>query len=324
MALTEALEVAIQIAAALTAAHEAGIIHRDIKPENVMLRRDGYVKVLDFGLAKLTETSEGAGERESGGRSEDIRISPTLPLSHSPTLPLSHSPALPLSHSPTPPLHVSTTPGIVMGTASYMSPEQARGLKVDSRTDVFSLGVVLYEMAAGRRPFEGATMMDVLAAILDREPAPLIQHSPSVPADLQRIVNLALRKELEDRYQTSGDLLVELKTLRLNLEIAGSEKIPAEPAVSAVAPPSGLLMRHRTAAALTLAIALAAIAGYFYLNREATVESIAVLPFKHANAGPESEYLSEGVTDGLINRLSELPRRRARSRGKSHSGCARN
>jgi TolB-like protein len=166
-------------------------------------------------------------------------------------------------------------------------------------------------MVAGRRPFEDATMMDVIAAILDREPAPLDLRAP---VELQRIVSRALRKGLEERYQTSGEMLGDLKALRLNLEIAGSEKILAKRAVSAIAPPFGFLKRRWKVATLILAIALAAIGGYFYLNREAVIESLAVLPFNHASAVPDSEYLSEGLTEGLIYRLSELPRLRVIAR----------
>jgi serine/threonine protein kinase len=183
MKLSETLDVAMQGAGALVAAHEAGIVHRDIKPENIMLRRDGYVKVLDFGLAKLTE----------GHPSIDARPSADG--------------AFP------------TEPGTVMGTAHYMSPEQGRGLEVDSRTDVFSLGVVLYEMIAGRPPFEGATTGDVIAAILKEEPIPLEVRSPELPAELEWMVKKALAKDREQRYQTIRELHVDLKRLKQELEL---------------------------------------------------------------------------------------------------------
>ncbi|HEX5734741.1 MAG TPA: protein kinase [Blastocatellia bacterium] len=179
----EALDVAIQIAIALEAAHAAGIIHRDIKPENTMLRPDGYVKVLDFGLAKLTE------RRESTAEIED-----------------------------TAGVAVSTIPGMIMGTASYMSPEQARGQKVDARTDIFSLGVVIYEMIAGCLPFEGDTTSDRIAAILKQEPPPLAHYSREVPAELERIVDKALRKDLEERYQMVKELASDLKDLKRSIE----------------------------------------------------------------------------------------------------------
>jgi len=184
MELREVLDVAIQVASALTAAHEAGIVHRDIKPENIMRRRDGYLKVLDFGLAKLTDA-----------------VATTETDTEAPTQ-----------------VMLRTEPGRVMGTVNYMSPEQARGRDVDARTDIFSLGVVLYEMVAGRRPFAGDTKSDVLAAVLMVEPEPLAKRFPEVPAELNRIVTKSLRKDREERYQTAKELLVDLKNLRQELE----------------------------------------------------------------------------------------------------------
>jgi serine/threonine protein kinase/Tol biopolymer transport system component len=182
MKLEEIFDVAIQIASALAAAHEAGIIHRDIKPENIMLRRDGIIKVLDFGLAKLVE------------RREEINLEgATNGLSN-------------------------THPGIVMGTVQYMSPEQARGLAVDARTDIWSLGCVLYEMVARRAPFEGATMTDVLAAILEREPPPFSSIMMYAPAQLEWIIRKALRKDRDERFQTARELLGDLRSLKEELE----------------------------------------------------------------------------------------------------------
>ncbi|HEX8495181.1 MAG TPA: protein kinase [Pyrinomonadaceae bacterium] len=182
MKLEEVLEIGIEVASALAAAHEAGIVHRDVKPENIMLRKDGYVKVLDFGLAKLSEQQP----------------------SHSP-----QAETLLGSH---------TDPGIVLGTVTYMSPEQARGYKVDGRTDIFSLGIVLYEMITGRAPFTGPTASDVIVSILDREPPPLTLHLPNILPEMQRIISKALAKDLEQRYQTIKDLQIDLRRLRQRVE----------------------------------------------------------------------------------------------------------
>ena len=174
-----AVEVAEQIAGALVAAHAVGITHRDIKPENVMVRPDGLVKVLDFGLAKLSRPDFPSDDHESSTVAE-----------------------------------LSTESGVVMGTVSYMSPEQVRGEKVDARSDIFSLGVVLYEMIAGRRPFEAGTKSDVIVALLTAEPLPLRQHSSEAPVELERIVGKCLAKDRENRYQSAKELVAELKKLR--------------------------------------------------------------------------------------------------------------
>jgi len=176
--LSETLNIAEQIASALVAAHEAGIVHRDIKPENVMLRRDGYVKVLDFGLAKLTEQQP----------VERVNASTTI-------------------------TGTNTDTG-VMGTVGYMSPEQARGESVDHRTDIFSLGVVIYEMVTGHMPFEAKTAGNVIVPIPEQEPPPLAHYLPEAPAELQLIVNKALGQNRDERYQTMTELLADLKSVR--------------------------------------------------------------------------------------------------------------
>ena len=180
----EAIDIGIQVASALAAAHEAGVVHRDIKPENIMRRRDGYVKILDFGLAKLIQ-------------SQSLPIDPEVS-----TL-----------------ADVLTKTGVVLGTANYMSPEQARGLDIDGRSDIFSLGIVIYEMVAGRPPFGGETPSDVIASVLLQEPPPLTHEEQEVPQELQRIVSKALHKNREARYQTANELLEELKDLRHQMEI---------------------------------------------------------------------------------------------------------
>ncbi|HEX8736870.1 MAG TPA: protein kinase, partial [Pyrinomonadaceae bacterium] len=189
--LNDAVDVAIQTASALAAAHAAGIIHRDIKPENIMRRPDGLVKVLDFGLAKQTSfphDSDIDGEALTRER-------------------------------------IVTAPGMVMGTPAYISPEQIRGKTVDARTDIWSLGVVLYEMIAGRVPFTGETHSDVLAAILKSEPEPLSLYAAQAPRQMERIVKKALVKEREDRYQVVKDLFLELKFLQRELENAGQKDV---------------------------------------------------------------------------------------------------
>jgi serine/threonine protein kinase/Tol biopolymer transport system component len=183
MKLGDVLDIAIQIAEGLIAAHEAGIVHRDIKPENIIIRPEGYVKILDFGLAKLTERHKSA----------TTTTMPTL-----------------LFHS---------TPGIVIGTAAYMSPEQARGIAVDERTDIWGLGVVLYEMASGRAPFTGETPTDVVVAIVERDQPPISEHVDSAPPELERIVRKALRKDRNERYQIVKELAIDLRSLRRELEM---------------------------------------------------------------------------------------------------------
>jgi serine/threonine protein kinase/Tfp pilus assembly protein PilF len=325
MPVIAALDVAIQVASALSAAHEAGIIHRDIKPENVMLRRDGIVKVLDFGLAKLIETGMGSGElgagsgksgAESGGSGVENTARSPLPTQHSP-------------------LH--TDPGTVMGTATYMAPEQARGWRVDARADIFSLGVVLYEMIAGRAPFDGPTPIDVMTQVLDRDPRPLTSFSYGAPVELQRIVSKAMRKDREERYQTVKDLLLDLKSLKRELEatttmsyaanvetpsgtriaMASSTTSPSEPivvrAISSAEYIVGEIKRHKRGFLLSIvALSLIVFAIFnFVINRDHPIESIAVLPFVTQNddpqAGPATETIGDALTDSIINNLSQLP-----------------
>src|SRR5438445_1565596 len=183
MELSEAVDVAIQVASALAAAHEAGIVHRDIKPENIMLRPDEYVKVLDFGIAKLAEQE--------------------VPLA----IPTDEALSL-----------VETELGSILGTVRYMSPEQARGAPVDKRTDMWSLGVVLYEMVTGHAPFTGDTPREVMSAILEKEPPPLTRYIAHAPAELQQVISKALRKERSQRYHSAHELLEALKDLRRKLE----------------------------------------------------------------------------------------------------------
>ena len=202
--LSEALELGMQMTAALAAAHEAGIIHRDIKPENIMVRRDGLVKVLDFGLAKLTETRSAERGTRNDNRSDAHRSSFRD--------------------------HLSTASGLVMGTPRYMSPEQARGQKVDARTDLFSLGIVLYEMLAGKPPFAGASPMDAISAILTAEPKALRTWQRDVPVKLEKSIHRLLRKDREQRYATAQELLTDLKACQLecNADARQTTALPAQ------------------------------------------------------------------------------------------------
>jgi eukaryotic-like serine/threonine-protein kinase len=182
--LLDVLEISTQIASALVAAHSAGIIHRDIKPENVMIRKDGYVKVLDFGLAKLTDAAERSADTEA----------PTRAM-------------------------VNTGAGTVMGTATYMSPEQAKGVRIDERTDLWSLGAMLYEMTTGHVPFKGETPTETISLILQKEPPPMARYAGDIPEELDRIVEKALTKDVDERYQTAKDLLIDIKHLKRKIEV---------------------------------------------------------------------------------------------------------
>lgn len=324
----ETLDIASQIADALSAAHEAGIVHRDIKPENVMLRRDGYVKVLDFGLAKLADETAAATKTVS-------------------------------FEAPTRTAVLQTEPGVVMGTASYMSPEQARGLVVDARSDIWSLGVVLYEMAAGKLPFEGPTTTDVLSMILHREPASLLLYQSSLPAELERIVEKALVKERDARYQNAKDLSLDLKRLKQRLELdaelersitpeeearrasgttLGTRQInsagttqtsAATPTAEASAAHTmssaeyvvGEIKRHKLAALALAALVFVTLAAgsyfAFFSKRSQAISSVAVLPFANQSGDPNMDYLSDGLSESIINSLSQLPGLKVISRGSA-------
>ena len=268
-----ALEIAVQVASALAAAHAAGVVHRDIKPENIMLRPDGYVKVLDFGIAKLTE----------------------------------HRPALGDDTSETT-AKLQTRPGLVLGTARYMSPEQARGQKVDARSDIWSLGVVLYEMVGGSPPFHGETPSDCIAAILTTEPPSLSGVLPDVPLKLESILQKALRKNSDERYQTTKEMLADLRILKSELEADSSlppTKVGAESIVSKT-------KRHKRGVLLTLAaglLAAAAVAYSFFFvapSRLPNEKSIAVLPFENLSEDKSNAYFADGIQDEILTRLSKI------------------
>jgi eukaryotic-like serine/threonine-protein kinase len=267
MNLRTALEIAVQVASALTAAHEAGVVHRDIKPENIMLRPDGYVKVLDFGIAKLTE---------EGPAREHHELATTSGL--------------------------QTRPGLVLGTGRYMSPEQARGQKVDARSDIWSLGVVLYEMVVGIPPFLGETPSDCIASILTKELPPLSGVLPDVPLKLEEILQKALRKDSDERYQTATELLGDLHTLKGELELAG----PARAGVIV-----RQIKRHKRGVLLMLAAAILAAgafayAFFFVASPPPNEKSIAVLPFENLSEEKSSAYFADGIQDEILTRLSKI------------------
>jgi serine/threonine-protein kinase len=279
--LGDCIEIAIQIASALAAAHGAGITHRDIKPENIMLRDDGYVKVLDFGLAKLTESSFFRNYDPAITQAETIDAQPgdlyaTSPLD----------------------FRGETSPGVILGTLSYMSPEQARGLKVDARTDIFSLGIVLYEMITGRPPFEGATSGDMIVAILDREPPPIARYAPAAPEELEWIVAKALAKDRDDRYQSAKNLMTDLKRLQKRLlftsATAETEIDEAETAEYRRDSLRDSVRAGRTTGRLSSD------------SQRPPIDSLAVLPFFTASDDPNTAYLAEGIPESLIHNLSRL------------------
>ena len=288
--LNDALDITIQTASALSSAHAAGIVHRDIKPENVMVRADGYVKVLDFGLAKLVERFEPAN-----------------------------------SEAETRAIELKTSPGILMGTVAYMSPEQARGLPVDARTDVWSLGVVLYEMVAGRKPFEGPTPTDVIISIAEREPESLAKVAPEA-ISLQRIVTKALAKNPNERYQTIEESLVDLKSLKRDLELQSNSERGTAFGLTHDAKARGfhsLSTKRRLIILVALATVVAvALAWAMWSGRRSTaplpprtgIKSLAVLPMSNFSGDSSQDYFAEGMTESLIAGLAQVAALRVISR----------
>jgi len=300
----EVLDIAVQIASALEEAHAAGIVHRDIKPDNIMVRRNGFVKVLDFGLAKLTETTT---DRSPSDAEASTRVL------------------------------VQTDAGVVMGTSHYMSPEQARGKQVDARSDIWSLGVVIYEMVTGRTPFEGETATDVIVGITQKEPPPLARFAPEAPAELDWIITKALRKDREERYQTIKEVLTDLRRLkqRVEFEIEAERSTPPDshtrsltsgrvaPTLQDKALPTvektvshvssaeyivGGIKRHKLAGIIALIVVAAIASGsYFYFKRKpALTNSDTVLLTEFINTTGESVF-DGTLKQALAVQLGQTP-----------------
>ena len=300
MQLSEAVDVAIQVASALAAAHQAGIVHRDIKPENIMLRPDGYVKVLDFGIAKLAESVFADPSSVAVLR----RVEATADRQGPMTL-------------------IGTILGAVLGTVRYMSPEQACGGQVDRGTDIWSLGVVLYEMLTGHTPFTGDTPGEVISAILEKEPPPLTRYIRHTPTELHQIVDKTLRKDRKERYLSAHELLQALKNLRHKLEVE-AELHPS------TATPSWLhWTRSPTALVLGLLVAAMAVAVPFYWHRNLTTssppeKSIAVLPFLDLSETKDQEYFCDGMSEEILDALAKVDGLRVVARTSSFSFKGKN
>ena len=260
LSIQEILDISIQVAEGLNAAHKKGIVHRDIKSDNIMLAREGLVKIMDFGLAKLKGVSK------------------------------------------------LTKTGTTLGTMQYMSPEQVQGIEVDQRSDIFSFGVVLYETITGQLPFKDEHEAAIIYSILNETPEPLARYKANVPEGLQRIVDKALAKEKEERYQHVDEMMTDLKYLKKRLETT-------TPIQERRKPKRLMKVPIYVYVSVTILIAILILSKlYFFASREVPINSIAVLPFQNLSADPEQEYFSDGITEALISELSKIKALRVISR----------
>ncbi|MEE8256375.1 MAG: protein kinase, partial [Acidobacteriota bacterium] len=295
----EVLELGTQISSGLEAAHRKEIVHRDIKPANIFVTEDGQAKILDFGLAKLTQPVRGGETTVDGstGTPEDEHL---------------------------------TNSGTAVGTVAYMSPEQTLGEELDARSDLFSVGLVLYEMATGRQAFTGNTSAAIFDAILNRAPTSPARLNSELPDELERIIHKALEKDRKMRYQSAAELRIDLARLKRSTDCqvyaatstSGTPSVPAQAASSSDAAIAiSLVRRHKTTLLAGLAIAvLLAFGLYRFLaqgpgpSTGAPIDSVAVLPFENVGGDPDTEYLSDGMTESLINSFSKLPNLRVMAR----------